>query len=64
MVDGRNRQLWAHTSAIMAAALSAFRKKMVDPAKLNPYRQGGGGQGIRINPENIGLLKALVPKRS
>ena len=62
MAEGRNRRLWDHTATIAAAALSAFRDKMIDPAKLHPYEHGGkraGKKGIPITRDNIGLLKTV-----
>jgi hypothetical protein len=41
MAEGRNRRLWDHSATIAAAALSAFRNKMIDPARLHPYERGG-----------------------
>jgi len=63
MAEGRNRRLWDHTATVAAAALSAFREKPVDPAKLNPYETGHGKPtGIPITAENIGILKAAFMK--
>ena len=63
MAEGRNRRLWDHTAAIAAAALSAFRDKMIDPAKLNPYRSGGKrSKGIPLTAENIDILKTVFAK--
>ena len=60
MAEGRNRRLWDHTAAIAAAAMSAFREKMIDPAKFNPYERGGKrGKGIPLTRDNIGLLKTV-----
>ena len=55
MAEGRDRRAWDHTSMIAAAALSAMRERMVDPARLNPYRQKSGrARGIPLTAENIG----------
>ena len=65
MAEGRNRRLWDHSATIAAAALSAFRDKMIDPARLHPYEHGGkrsgsfGKRGIPITRDNIGLLKTV-----
>lgn len=60
MAEGRNRRLWDHTATIAAAALSAFRDEMVDPAKLHPYERGRRRTtGIPITAANIGLLKTM-----
>jgi hypothetical protein len=60
MAEGRNRRLWDHTATIAAAALSAFRAKMIDPARLHPYERGGGrSKGIPLTAGNIGLLKTV-----
>jgi hypothetical protein len=65
MAEGRNRRLWDHTATVAAAALSSFREKVIDPARLHPYERGGGrghgGRGIPLTAENITILKALVP---
>ena len=63
MAEGRNRRLWDHTAAIAAAALSSFRDKMIDPAKLNPYRSGSKrSKGIPLTAENIDILKTVFVK--
>ena len=63
MAEGRNRRLWDHTATIAAAALSAFRNKMIDPAKLHPYERGGKrSKGIPLTRDNIGLLKTVFVK--
>jgi hypothetical protein len=63
MAEGRNRRLWDHTAAIAAAALSSFRDKMIDPAKLNPYRSGGKrSKGIPLTAGNIEILKTVFAK--
>jgi hypothetical protein len=56
--------MWDHTATMAAAALSAFREKMIDPARLHPYERGGRsrcGKGIPLTAENITVLKALLP---
>lgn len=63
MAEGRNRRLWDHTATIAAAALSSFRDKMIDPAKLHPYEKGkrrSGSQSIPLTAENIEVLKVFV----
>ncbi len=63
MAEGRNRRLWDHTATIAAAALSSFRDKMIDPAKLHPYEKGkrrSGSQSIPLTAENIDVLKVFV----
>ena len=60
MAEGRNRRFWDHTATIAAAALSAFRAKMIDPARLHPYEHGGRrSKGIPLTADNIGLLKTV-----
>jgi hypothetical protein len=60
MADGRNRRVWDHTSMIAAAALSSFRDKMIDPARLNPYEGKARRRGIPIGAGNIEILRALA----
>jgi len=63
MAEGRNRRLWDHTATIAAAALSSFREKMIDPAKLNPYRScGKQSKGIPLTAGNIEILKTVFIK--
>ena len=63
MAEGRNRRLWDHSATIAAAALSAFRAKMIDPARLHPYEHGGRrSKGIPLTAGNIGLLKTVFVK--
>ena len=60
MAEGRNRRLWDHSATIAAAALSGFRNKMIDPARLHPYERGGRkSKGIPLTAGNIGLLKTV-----
>ena len=60
MAEGRNRRLWDHSATIAAAALSAFRDKMIDPARLHPYERGGRrSKGIPLTRDNIGILKTV-----
>ena len=60
LAEGRSRRLWDHTAMIAAAALSAFREKMIDPAKLHPYERGGRHRkGIPLTAGNIGILKTV-----
>ena len=62
MAEGRNRRLWDHSATIAAAALSAFRERMIDPAKLHPYERGkrrGGSQSIPLTAGNIEILKTV-----
>jgi len=66
MAEGRNRRLWDHTATIAAAALSAFREKMIDPATLHPYETGkhqSGSQNIPLTAANIGILKTVLMNR-
>lgn len=67
MAEGRNRRLWDHSATIAAAALSAFRDKMIDPAKLHPYEKGksrraGRSQSIPLTAENIEILRTVFVK--
>ena len=64
MAEGRNRRMWDHTSLVAACAWSAFRSKLFDPAKLNPYtaKSAGRATGIPITAANIGLLKTVFVK--
>ena len=65
MAEGRNRRLWDHTATIAAAALSAFREKPVEPAKLNPYESGSKkSTGIPLTAANIGILKTFVKPKA
>ena len=62
MAEGRNRRMWDHSATIAAAALSAFRDKMIDPAKLHPYEKGrsrSGKQSIPLTADNIEILKTV-----
>jgi len=60
MAEGRNRRLWDHSATIAAAALSSFRDKMIDPARLHPYERGGKRKkGIPLTAGNIGILKTV-----
>ena len=63
MAEGRNRRLWDHSATIAAAALSSFRDKMIDPAKLHPYEKGRRRTGIPITAGNIEVLKVLATSK-
>ena len=66
MAEGRNRRLWDHSATIAAAALSSFRDKMIDPAKLHPYETGkhrSGSQNIPLTAANIDILKSVFVNR-
>lgn len=39
MTEGRRREEWDHTAAILAPVLTYLGGKPVDPAALNPYRR-------------------------
>lgn len=58
MFTERDKWQWDHTSAIVAASLSAFSKKPVDPNSVHPYRKGGGKR-IPLTKENFHILKHL-----
>ncbi len=60
MAEGRNRRLWDHSATIAAAALSAFRERMIDPAKFHPYRTPRR-EGIPLTANTIGALKQFAP---
>ncbi len=62
MAEGRNRRLWDHSATIAAAALSSFRERMIDPARLHPYQRGKrrrGSQSIPLTAGNIDILKTV-----
>ena len=65
MAEGRNRRLWDHSATIAAAALSAFRERMIDPVRLHPYQRGTrrrGQQSIPLTAGNIDILKTVFVK--
>ena len=64
MAEGRDRQLWAHTSCVLALLWNVNRDpkrgRPKRPADFNPYLPASP-RGIPLNAENIGQLKALLP---
>lgn len=66
MVEGRDRQLWVHTSSLMALFANVNRSKknrVLRAAEFNPYVKGGRRGGIPVSAHNIGVLKGLLPGR-
>jgi len=65
MADGRRRDLWAHTSSVLALVANVNRDpkkgRPFSPADFNPFESVGKGGGIPITADNIRVLKALVP---
>ena len=66
MAEARVDAEWNHTSATLAMLANVNR----DPKKHGPYRpedfhplkRRGNSQGIRVTPQNIGLLKKVFLK--
>lgn len=65
MAEGRDRQLWAHTSSVMALLANINRdpKKcgVLRAADFNPYAEAKvRRRGIPIRADNIQVLKRLL----
>lgn len=65
MSEGRDRQLWGHTSCVLAMVANVHRDpkkgRAMRPADFNPYVEGrGGGRGIPVTPDNMEVLKRLM----
>lgn len=68
MAEARSKQLWLHTSNVLALVANVNRdpKKQKRPftaAMFNPHEQNrtrSSGKGIPLTRENIGCLKAMV----
>ena len=59
MAEGRSREQWEHTSAMVYATIAAHNPKAakrLSPASFNPWRKAGGGRGT---PLTIGTLMAM-----
>ena len=70
MHEGRARDLWTHTSSVLALIANVNRdtkrRKPFSPDDFNPYaeRRRGRSAGMPITTDNIALLKkAFVRKR-
>ena len=63
MAEGRDRQMWVHTSWLLALIANVNRdaKKTLafKPADFNPYAPRRR-PGVRITKDNIRLLKSLL----
>lgn len=67
MAEGRSRDAWAHTSAVLAMLFNVNRdprkSKALMPSDFDPHSTTQSRSNrIPITPENIHLLKALVKK--
>ncbi len=65
MAEGRDRQLWAHTSSRMALLANVNRDpkkcRVLRPADFNPYADAKAlRRGIPIRADNIQVLKRLL----
>ena len=64
MAEGRDRQVWGHTSCLLALTWNVHRDpkkgRPRTPADFNPYRPTRP-KGIRIDADNIRELKAFLP---
>ena len=65
MAEGRDRQMWAHTSSVLALLWNVNRdpkkSRARSPAEFNPYvpRSARSGRGIPVTAGNIRLLKDI-----
>jgi len=63
MAEGRDRQLWGHTSQVLAMIANVNRDpkkgRVFRPSDFNPYAPRRP-RGIPIRADNIHLLKAFV----
>jgi hypothetical protein len=75
MADGRARLEWAQSSVLLAMVGNAgggkkgggsFRASDFNPFADEQTDRGsaGRGGGIPITPDNIGILKVMLPKRA
>ena len=66
MAEGCDRQLWGHTSCVLAMLFNTHRDPKKSRARgadeFNPYvrRAGKAKRGIPIRRDNIRILKALL----
>ena len=66
MDEARGRQMWAHTSTVLAMMANINRNpkksRAMRPADFNPYGKsdGRGGYRIPIRADNIAVLKRLL----
>ena len=65
MAKGRDRQLWEHTSGMLAMIANVNRDpkktRLFQPADFNPYRSRRR-RGIPLTADNIRILKGLVKR--
>jgi hypothetical protein len=66
MAEAKARDRWAHTSCVLAMIANAHRdpkkSRAFRPSDFNPFA-GKRKRGIPVTPENISMLKALVPEK-
>ena len=65
MSDGRDRQLWVHTSFVLAMLANVHRDpkkgRAMRPADFNPYADADARRrGIPVTADNIEVLKRLM----
>jgi len=64
MAEGRDRQLWAHTSSRMALLANVNRDpkkcRVLRAADFNPYAEPSDRRRIPIRADNIQELKRLL----
>ena len=66
MAEARGRDLWGHTSAVLAMVANCNRdpkrSRPFSPADFNPYAARKGRGGVPITAANIDILCQLFVK--
>jgi len=68
MAGGRDRWLWNHTAALVAAVWTANpnvkKPRMFAADEFHPHVRGRPrGRGVPLRADNIEILKAFLPQR-
>ena len=62
MAEGRSREAWNHTAAVLALLANCHRdpkkSKPFQPDDFNPHEQRKRGPAIRVTKENITEMRA------
>lgn len=65
MAEGRSRERWEHTSAMIYATIavqSPKAAKRLSPADFNPWRKASKGRGTPLNVGTLLAMKGMFPE--
>ncbi len=66
MAEGRSREQWEHTSAMVYAVIASQNPKAakrLSPASFNPWRKAaGGGRGTPLTVGTLMAMRGMFPQ--